>query len=825
MTALSTRPKVVLLGILTRMPVGGVLWQVAHYLTGLRRLGFDVYYVEAHAGTPAMLMRDEHDDSSALAAAFLERFMSRWDMRGKWAFHALHDDGRCYGLSEGELSRLYAEAALIINLHGGTVPRPEHAATGRLVYVGTDPVQVELEVHQQCQETLDYLEPHVAFFTFGLNHGEPDCLLPYSERFPMVPTVQPVVLDEWYEPDLPAGDTFTTVGNWRQFFRDVEFGGHTYTWSKHHEFSTFLDLPGRTAQRLELALASYTDDDREQLERHGWKVREAGGVSSTAEDYRDYLRASRGEFSVAKEQNVRLRTGWFSDRSACYLAAGRPVVVQDTGFGNALPVGDGLFAVTGPDDAAAALDEVASRYRWHSRAAAEVARSYFDSDVVLGAMMRHLGIPLPRRLPRRLSGAGDLPVPPGLVLEPLGRRPMQLPPGTVETVLSAPVPRGPARLANPRVSVVMVTYGQLLFTRMALESLLTCTAPGYEVVVVDNDSRDATPEYLAALAAENPQVRLVCNDVNAGFAAANNQGLARARGDVLVLLNNDTIVTRGWLDGLLAHLADDGIGLVGAVTNRISNEAQIDTSYRDYGGLADFARRRRADHAGKSFDIPVATMFCVAMTRATYETVGPLDEGFGVGTLEDDDYSQRVRQAGLRVVCAEDVFVHHFSQATFSQLYVTGEYGELQMRNRERYERKWGAWTPYERRSSDDYLATRTAVVDAVQAVAPSGATVAVVSKGDDAVVDLPERRGWHVPRTADGAYAGHYPASATAAIRMVDDLAREGATHLVVPQWSSWWLDHYEGLATHLDERYRLASAVDGVCRIWSLTTDGEQA
>src|SRR4051812_7910663 len=164
------RPKIVLLGMMTKIPVAGAVWGTMQYLIGFQRLGYDVYYVEAHARTPSMLMENDDDDSSALAAAYIDKVMRRFDLGDKWAFHALHDDGRCYGMSETQLKQLYRDAALIINYHGATVPLPEHSATGRLVYLETDPVELEIELYDQNPEAIAFLEPHVAFFTWGLNY-------------------------------------------------------------------------------------------------------------------------------------------------------------------------------------------------------------------------------------------------------------------------------------------------------------------------------------------------------------------------------------------------------------------------------------------------------------------------------------------------------------------------------------------------------------------------------------------------------------------------------------------------------------------------------
>ena len=395
------KDKIVLLGMMTKMPVAGVVWQTVHYLVGLERLGYEVYYVEAHARTPSMFMEREQDDGTARAAAFIARVMRRFGLDGRWAFHALHDDGSCHGMSLERLNDLYRSAALIINLHGGTVPLPEHSRTGRLVYLETDPVQLQIELHENNPETIAFLEPHCAFFTFGENYGRPDCGLPVSARFEFKPTRQPVVLDFWDRDDgpdrngpgaAPESGAFTTIGNWQQPWREVSFGGQMYHWSKHYEFMKVLDLPRRTAQPLELALSSYSEPDRQMLESHGWRVRHALDFSMDVDAYRDYVAGSRGEFTVAKDQNVRLRSGWFSDRTATYLAAGRPVVTQDTAFGNVLPTGEGLFAFSTLGEAVDAIETINADYGRHRRAAWSIARDCFAHEVVLGKLLREVGM-------------------------------------------------------------------------------------------------------------------------------------------------------------------------------------------------------------------------------------------------------------------------------------------------------------------------------------------------------------------------------------------------------------------------------------------------
>lgn len=387
--------KVVVLGMMSKKPVAGIAYITMQYVIGFERLGYETYYVEAHACTPTWFTHDG-SDGSAGAAGFIDDVMARFDLADRWAFHALHSDGRCYGLSPSALRDLYRSATWIFNLHGGTVPLPEHYEQGRLVYVGTDPVGREIEIHYGLQGVIDLLAPHCAFFTWGENHGNPDCPLPVSERFPFLPSRQPIVLDLWDRGRGGPADTFTTIGNWRQSKSDIVYEGQVYTWSKHVEFAKFLEVPALTGQAFELAISSYTAEDRQLLERHSWKVRDSMTFSTDLDAYRDYIGASRGEFTVAKEQNVRMRSGWFSDRSASYLASGRPVITQETGFSNILPTGEGLFGFSSVDDIRCAVDAINADYERHCRGALNIARECFDYRVVLPRMLDDLETAVPR---------------------------------------------------------------------------------------------------------------------------------------------------------------------------------------------------------------------------------------------------------------------------------------------------------------------------------------------------------------------------------------------------------------------------------------------
>lgn len=415
--------------------------------------------------------------------------------------------------------------------------------------------------------------------------------------------------------------------------------------------------------------------------------------------------------------------------------------------------------------------------------------------------------------------------PPSLNLTPLSRNPLQLPASTIDTVMRRPVSalRSRAALrAQPsgpvRTSIIAVTFNNLVFNRICFESLVLNTkSSDCEVLVVDNGSTDGTAEYAQSLV-DMFGFRLIVNDRNLGFAPAVNLGLAKARGEVIVLLNNDTLVPPGWLEPLLEHLSNPEIGFAGPVTNRTGNEAQIETAYTTYGDLVDFSRRYCQTHAGMTFDIPMITMFCAAMRRDVYDQVGPLDERFEIGLFEDEDYSMRVRACGYRVVCAEDCFVHHFGQASLGKLAFEGKYGEVFHANRQRWEEKWGsAWKPHRRRTSEDYQDLVQEIRRVVARSVPQNSILAVVSKGDGELIDLEGRRAWHFPQAQDGEYSGYYPADSVEAIRLVEAARSNGADFLLFPDTAMWWLEHYKEFADYLYSHFQL-QPFEHICTIFSL-------
>ena len=387
--------RLIVLGNIGCEPYPGIAWQAMQYAVGLRRLGHEVYYFETSSAWPYDPVSASRVNDSGHALGWLAHVADNFGFSNHWAYRRSYGDKAWFGMERSNAEELLAHADAILSITGSTRIEEEGLEAGRLVYVCTDPVVHEVRFAAGDEDVRTLVEEHDDVVTFGENIGTGRCPLPPLPGL-RARTRQPVLIDLWepdlWQPDPAPGDSFTTVGNWRQDGRDTEFAGERYYWSKHREYLKFIDLPRRLGQPLELAtgLVQLTDGERGLLGSNGWRLADALGLTLCS--YRDYIRRSRGEFTVAKDANIRLRTGWFSDRSACYLAAGRPVITQDTGFGDVLPVGEGLFAFETVEDILAAFDAVSGDYEFHCRRAGEIAQEYFRAETVLARLLRELGL-------------------------------------------------------------------------------------------------------------------------------------------------------------------------------------------------------------------------------------------------------------------------------------------------------------------------------------------------------------------------------------------------------------------------------------------------
>jgi hypothetical protein len=386
-----TRGRIIVFGILFWYPLAGVTYQFLHYLIGLRRLGYDPYYVEdSGRWVYDPVLNDMSPDASRNVQA-VARVLEQHGFGDRWAFRGRYPGGRCYGLPATDVQQLYRDADAFLNVTGAQEIRDEHLQCRRRIYVESDPFASQVKVATGDAATIAALDAHDTHFTFGENLGNPDCGVPI-ERFTWLPTRQPVVVDLWRHAFAAGAAPYTTITTWHNTGKDVTYRGDRYYWTKDREFEKVLELPGRRAA-VGFELAAGVDDAvRQRLELHGWRQRDSVAISNDVGRYRDYIQRSRGEFTVARDQYVRPRTGWFSDRTACYLAAGRPVITQDTGFGKFMPTGRGLFAFTTMDDALAAVDAIESDYDGHCHAAREIAEEYFGAEQVIGSLMTRAGL-------------------------------------------------------------------------------------------------------------------------------------------------------------------------------------------------------------------------------------------------------------------------------------------------------------------------------------------------------------------------------------------------------------------------------------------------
>ena len=372
---------IVLAGVMGRYPYGGVAWCSLMYLLGLRGLGHNVWYLEDTGQCNYDPVQNTLCRDPRYALDFIHSCLTPYDLGDRWCY--IDFRGRYHGQTREAWRRVCGEADLFLNLSGGCwFWRDEYARIPHTAFIDSDPAFTQLDIAKKGPGHEAFFSRFDALFTFGRNIGTAACPVP-TESLHWEHTWQPVFMDEWTPDGKPPRPSFTTVMTWKiRKFR--ELGGN-----KDREFHKVLHLPSLRVQgqksQWELELA--VNGPQDLLRTHGWRCRDAFSVSHSLDVYRDYIRSSLGEFSVAKHSYVTTNSGWFSDRTECYLASGRPAVVQDTGFSAHLPTGEGLFAYHTADEALAGLEAVVADYPRHSRAAREIALAHFASEMVLPPLL------------------------------------------------------------------------------------------------------------------------------------------------------------------------------------------------------------------------------------------------------------------------------------------------------------------------------------------------------------------------------------------------------------------------------------------------------
>ena len=379
--------KIVVLGYMGACPIAGVIWQYLHYIIGLQRLGHDVYYVEDTSRYPYNPQRRTVDADYRYAAKTLASLSERFDFRGRWAFRARYLPERpVIGLSGGQLRELYRNADAILNVCASHEPHEDLLESERLILVESDPGALQIAVDKQDAAILSELRRYHRLFTFGESIGTSSFPVPLH-GLQWLPTRQPVCTDLWdTAAPAPEGAAYTTITNWSAN-ASFDWRGKTYLWSKALQFMNFVDVPALTGQSFELASDIPDRNSAALFRRNAWRLLHPDTFNYDVDGYRNYVQASKGEFTAAKAIYAALDTGWFSDRSACYLAAGRPVITQETGFTRLYGGTRGLFGFTSMNEALEAVSRIQADYALHCDAARDIAKEYFEARHVLKSLL------------------------------------------------------------------------------------------------------------------------------------------------------------------------------------------------------------------------------------------------------------------------------------------------------------------------------------------------------------------------------------------------------------------------------------------------------
>jgi hypothetical protein len=380
----SSRLRIIVQGLIVRYPLGGHTWQPLQYVMGLARLGHDVYFVEDsgdHGFCYNPLTYSTEADAT-YGLQFATRTFAEVGLGERWAYYHA-PTSQWFGPCGERIGRVCRSADLLVNLSGVNTLRSWFMQIPARTLVDTDPVFTQIG-HLANSASRDLAMQHTSFLSFGENIGSPRSAVP-DDGLPWQPTRQPIVLDSWSATPGPTQSRFTTVMQWNSY-PAREHGGLRYG-MKSDSFEPYAELPERVGHILELAMPGALEAPPAVLQGKGWELRDARQPTLDPWAYQHYIQNSKAEFGVAKHGYAVSHSGWFSERSACYLASGRPVVTQETGFSDWLRSRGGVIPFSSPDEAVAAIEEVNSRYEFHSRAARAVAEEYFDARKVLNDVL------------------------------------------------------------------------------------------------------------------------------------------------------------------------------------------------------------------------------------------------------------------------------------------------------------------------------------------------------------------------------------------------------------------------------------------------------
>ena len=377
-----TRKRLVLAGIVGRYPVGGVTWCALQYIAGFQRLGYDVFYLEDTGECNFDPVQNAIATDPAYALDYIRSQLELVGLEDSWAY--VDYQGGYHGKTRAQVTEACAGADLMVNLSGGCwMVRPEYEKLPK-IFIDTDPGFTQQAIADAGEGWYrDFFAAHDALFTFALCADDPSSKLAETP-FRWHPTIQPVELDFWPVTPAPPDAPFTTILSWTtDSFPGMGKG-------KGDEILRLTAVPERTSERILLAISG--KPPTEVLTEHGWELTDAVQATIDAEAYRRFIQSSKAELGFAKAMYVETRSGWFSDRTQCYLASGRPALVRETGFSDVLPVGEGLLSFEDADGILEGIEGIASEYELHCRRAREVAQEHFAATNVLGSLLETAGM-------------------------------------------------------------------------------------------------------------------------------------------------------------------------------------------------------------------------------------------------------------------------------------------------------------------------------------------------------------------------------------------------------------------------------------------------
>lgn len=397
---MTSRLRIIVTGQIATFPFGGVAWDWLNYLLGLRTLGYDVYYYEETSEWVYNPMKDRVIKST-YNLEYLKNVMCEFGFSKKWCYcirrtrRTDFQKNSYFGIDGKNIQKMFSTADIILNLCGACNLGLIKNIAGKRIYLDSDPMSTQLKILKREKNLLSNIKNHDYFFTYGENIENKDCRIPVNKNTRWKTTRYAVFLDAWKFKINRKASKFTTVSNW-QSYKGFIYRGKRYSGYKSVEFMRFADIPSLAYQPLELAVLAGKKRNivmnLSKMKSGGWSIADAKSVSKNWRSYKRYIYDSKAEFSVAKNMYVKAKTSWFSGRSTCYLAAGKPVVLQETGFSKFIQTGKGLFSFNTKQEAVDAINEINNNYEYHCYEARKIAEKYFDSNKVLRKMLKQCGL-------------------------------------------------------------------------------------------------------------------------------------------------------------------------------------------------------------------------------------------------------------------------------------------------------------------------------------------------------------------------------------------------------------------------------------------------